>query len=72
MNTCLNCEKRHVGCHSECEAYLQASAANTAEREAMRVEKMKQRGYTEYKFSIMTRMLKREANRHNGKRRSHP
>ena len=71
-NTCLNCEKRRVGCHSECPDYLQASAAHTAEREAIRAEKLKQRGYVEYKFDIIKRMQKRENDRHQGKRRSHP
>ena len=28
INCCLNCDKRHVGCHSECKEYIEQRKAH--------------------------------------------
>lgn len=36
MAVCKNCQERHLGCHSECEKYLNEKMENDAERERIR------------------------------------
>ncbi len=35
-HSCYNCEKRHRGCHSECESYAEQQADNKRKREYLR------------------------------------
>ena len=33
---CFGCEKRHVGCHATCEAYIECKAAYEKEKEELK------------------------------------
>jgi hypothetical protein len=37
MSVCRYCEKRHIGCHSTCEEYLEEIKSREAEREDRRI-----------------------------------
>ena len=37
--SCLNCEKRHVGCHSSCEEYAEFKRNSSEQKEIKRKQK---------------------------------
>ena len=39
MTCCMDCEKRHVGCHSDCEEYLNEKEQHKADMEARKMKK---------------------------------
>jgi hypothetical protein len=40
-NTCKDCKDRHVGCHGECEAYIEWDRKHRAEKEEIWEKKQK-------------------------------
>ena len=41
-NECMDCAKRHVGCHSTCEAYIAFAKEREEFRQMLRKERLKQ------------------------------
>lgn len=50
---CIDCDKRHVGCHAECEAYLQEKANHQRVKD------------DEYRRSLNDRYVRAKVNRYN-------
>jgi len=53
---CKGCEDRHVGCHSECDAYIAFKNIREEEREAVH----KKKRVDEYQFVAAQRMKKKK------------
>lgn len=56
---CINCEKRHPGCHSHCEEYLQAKEEHDEYKAKMLDEKRKEYDYESRVAEINYRRMRR-------------
>lgn len=63
-DVCMNCAERYMGCHGKCQRYLDAKAAYDAKKDAIRVQKERERDATELKAGAQEKAMKR----HNTKR----
>ena len=59
QTVCLGCEKREVGCHGHCEAYLAAKAEWDAKQDMIRQAKLSQGDIIQLKKEGVARMRKR-------------
>ena len=41
INSCIDCQDRYIGCHAECNRYIQAKAEYEAEQAVLSAEKNK-------------------------------
>ena len=57
--SCLNCEKRHVGCHSSCEEYAEFKKNFMEQKEVKRKQKERQNIVYEYVFESRDRQRRR-------------
>lgn len=57
-NRCFGCEKRHVGCHAECEDYKAWKAEHDKKREIEKSERMKIVDRTQYDVDRAKRVRK--------------
>lgn len=57
---CKDCQKRKVGCHSDCAEYKEFSAANEARREAIKREKEIDRFFTSNASRRLNEKIKKE------------
>ena len=57
--SCLNCEKRHVGCHSPCEEYAKYKKNSTEQKEISRKQKERQNIVYDYVFESRDRQRRR-------------
>ena len=56
---CLNCEKRHVGCHSSCEEYDEFKRNFSEKKEISRKQKENQNIVNDYVFDSRDRQRRR-------------
>ena len=63
---CHNCETRHLGCHSECEAYATYRKEYAKLRDAIKLEKAKQAEVTEYIVTAINKQKSRQNIQHLG------
>ena len=56
---CLNCEKRHVGCHSSCEEYAEFKRKFMEQKEIKRKQKELQNIVYNYVFESRDRQKRR-------------
>ena len=56
---CLNCEKRHVGCHSSCEEYAEFKRNFSEQKEIKRKQKELQNIVCGYVFESRDRQRRR-------------
>ena len=56
---CLNCEKRHVGCHSSCEEYAEFKRNFSEKKEISRKQKEHQNIVNDYVFDSRDRQRRR-------------
>ena len=68
--SCKGCEKRYLGCHSECEEYLTQKAAHDAMREAERKQKEISFGITAQRNASVCKTLKKSRNKYGLARRT--
>lgn len=64
---CRDCEERHMGCHSDCEKYLEAKGDYDQRKEFIYEIKSKERAYKAYKYEKVTREIRsqdRKRSRH--------
>ena len=57
--SCLNCEKRHVGCHSSCEEYAEFKRNFSEQKEIKRKQKERQNIVNDYVFDSRDRQRRR-------------
>ena len=57
--SCLNCEKRHVGCHSSCEEYSEFKRNFSEKKEISRKQKELQSIVSGYVFEARYRKKRR-------------
>ena len=57
--SCLNCEKRHVGCHSSCEEYAEFKSNFLEQKEIKRKQKERQNIVYDYVFESRDRQRRR-------------
>ena len=57
--SCLNCEKRHVGCHSSCEEYAEFKRNSSEQKEIKRKQKELQNIVYNYVFESRDRQKRR-------------
>ena len=57
--SCLNCEKRHVGCHSSCEEYAEFKRNSSEQKEIKRKQKEIQNIVYNYVFESRDRQKRR-------------
>ena len=57
--SCLNCEKRHVGCHSSCEEYAEFKRNSSEQKETKRKQKELQNIVSGYVFEARERQRRR-------------
>ena len=57
--SCLNCEKRHVGCHSSCEEYAEFKRNSLEQKEIKRKQKELQNIVYNYVFESRDRQKRR-------------
>ena len=57
--SCLNCEKRHVGCHSSCEKYAEFKKNFMEQKEINRKQKYHQNIVNDYVFDSRDRQRRR-------------
>ena len=55
---CKNFPDRSVDCHAGCDLYKEFSKQNTAEREALRLQKSRERGLRQYYIDLHNRISK--------------
>lgn len=60
-NSCKDCTKRHIGCHSECEEYKQFVEKNKSISHAKFIESMERRGSKKFEKNMANKI------RRNGK-----
>ena len=60
-NSCMDCTKRYIGCHSTCEEYKQFVEKNKAVSRARFLDAMKRRGSKKFENKIIDKI------RRNGK-----
>ena len=60
-NSCKDCTKRHIGCHSECEEYKEFVEKNKAISRARFLDSIKRRGSKKFENKIIDKI------RRNGK-----
>ena len=60
---CKGCDKREVGCHSVCEKYLAAQAANDKRRKDVRRIAKAQDDYDDYKQGVLHHIRERSRRR---------
>ena len=56
---CLNCEKRHAGCHSSCEEYEEFKRNFMEQKETKRKQKERQNIVVNYIFESRERQRRR-------------
>lgn len=57
--SCLNCEKRHVGCHSLCKEYAEFKKNFSEQKEIKRKQKERQNIVYDYVFESRDRQKRR-------------
>lgn len=57
--SCLNCENRHVGCHSSCEEYAEFKRNFSEKKEISRNQKYHQNIVNDYLFESIDRQRRR-------------
>lgn len=57
--SCLNCERRHVGCHSSCEEYAEFKRNFSEQKEIKRKQKERQNIVYDYVFESRDRQRRR-------------
>lgn len=57
--SCLNCENRHVGCHSSCEEYAEFKRKFSEKKEISRKQKEYQNIVNDYVFESRDRQRRR-------------
>lgn len=60
-NSCMDCTKRYIGCHSECKEYKQFVEKNKAVSRARFLESMERRGSKNFEKNMIYKI------RRNGK-----
>ena len=68
--SCKGCEKRYIGCHSECLEYLAQKAAHDAMREAERKQKEISFGITAQRSASVCKATKNSRNKYGLARRT--
>lgn len=56
---CYECRDRHVGCHAECEKYLEEKAQAERERQVIFAEKGKEKDLDSYSVERSVKRAKR-------------
>lgn len=64
---CLNCQERHIGCHSSCEKYINAKAAHDAKLNEKNKKKYQENQYYDYKNNAVLKAKRRRGLGLNGK-----
>ena len=67
--SCLNCEKRHVGCHSSCEEYAEFKRNFVEQKEIKRKQKERQNIVVNYIFESREKQRRRNGATANGMNR---
>lgn len=57
--SCLNCEKRHAGCHSSCDEYAEFKRNVLEQKEISRKQKERQNIVYDYVFESRDRQRRR-------------
>jgi hypothetical protein len=68
--SCKGCEKRYIGCYSECQEYLAQKAAHDAMREAERKQKEISFGITAQRSASVCKATKNSRNKYGLARRT--
>lgn len=68
--SCMGCEKRHPGCHAECETYKREKAAHDEQKAAEDRRRAVSMGITEQRTAAVAKaMRKRKKRSQSGKRK---
>lgn len=59
---CLNCEERHIGCHSTCKKYIKSIEDYRKEKDKEVKEKIKEANIYKTRNNGIVRMKKRKGN----------
>lgn len=57
INTCKDCPNRYIGCHADCETYIQAEQEWQKRKDFIRKAKREAYGYYTFKRDMVHRSL---------------